>query len=205
MEERRRAAVRRRLASTNRRESFRVGIFSHFSPLFPKARPLPLPGSFTTPLSDGWGLTNGADGSGSLVASDGSDSLHTLDATTLALRSSVRVSDGGTPVRMLNELEMIDDEIWANVWLTECVARIDPATGRVNGWVLFHGLRDALPTGGAPAPEALNGIAWDARRRRLFVTGKYWSRVFQVRLTKMPHNAGELAKARQACNAPRMG
>jgi len=156
--------------------------------------------AFTTPLKDGWGLTNGADAS-ELLATDGSAQLHTLDADTLQLRRSVTVPASGRPVPMLNELELVDGEVWANVWMTDCVARIDPATGRVNGWLLLHGLRQGLQAeGGAHgADDVLNGIAWDAEKRRLFVTGKYWSRLFHIEVSRVADGDAEAQKRQASC------
>ena len=159
-------------------------------------------GGFTTPLPDGWGLTNAPD-AGELLATDGSAQLHTLDAATLQLRRSVTVTDPATgrPVPLLNELELVDGEVFANVWMTDCVARIDPASGRVTGWVLLHGLRQGLQAeGGAHgADDVLNGIAWDAARRRLFVTGKYWSRLFHVELARVDEGDAEAARRLASC------
>jgi len=157
---------------------------------------------FTTPLSDGWGLTTGGQ-PGELLATDGSATLSVLDAATLRLLRSVQVTDGGAPVRQLNELEWVDGEVWANIWLTECIARIDPTTGVVTGWLLMHGLRDSLAEGrpgGLSGVDVLNGVAWDARRRRLFVTGKYWPRLFQVHVRRAETQGAEAAaRARRRC------
>ncbi len=166
------------------------------------ARSLAPQGGFTTPLPDGWGLTNGVD-DGELFATDGSASLHTLDAGTLKLRRSVTVTDPATgrPVPLLNELELVDGEVLANVWMTDCVARIDPASGRVTGWVLLDGLRQGLQAeGGAHgADDVLNGIAWDGERRRLFVTGKYWSRLFHLELRRLEEGDAEAKRKRASC------
>ena len=91
----------------------------------------------------------------------------------------------GAPVENLNELEWVDGEIYANVWLTDRIARIDPASGHVVGWIDLAGLFDisTLPN---PDDDVLNGIAWDAQRKRLFVTGKCWPQLFQIELVKQP-------------------
>lgn len=161
----------------------------------------PGPG-FTTPLRDGWGLTNGPVRS-ELLATDGSATLSVLDTVSLRLLRSVQVTDGGTPVRLLNELEWIDGEVWANIWMTECVARIDPHSGVVTGWLLLQGLRDSLAEGrpgGLAGVDVLNGIAWDAGRRRLFLTGKYWPRLFQVHVRRAEaQGPAAVAQARLAC------
>jgi glutamine cyclotransferase len=124
---------------------------------------------------EGWGLAH--DGK-RLILSDGSDVLRFLNPTTFAEIGRVRVRDGGRPIVNLNELEFVRSEIWANVWHDNRVARIDPASGLVTGWIDFAGL---LPRTLKLDPEAvLNGIAFDVARNRLFVTGKLWPRVFEV-------------------------
>ena len=87
----------------------------------------------------------------------------------------------GRPLTRLNELEYIDGEVWANVWQTSFIVRIDPATGVVTGVIDLTGI---LPDPVAnPSDDVLNGIAWDAANRRLFVTGKNWPKLFEIRLT----------------------
>lgn len=128
---------------------------------------------------EGWGLTH--DGM-RLILSDGSASLRFLDPATFAETGRVAVTLNGRPVRQLNELEWIDGEVWANVWQTDYIVRIDPASGHVVGIIDLSGL---LPAGLVkdPADDVLNGIAWDATNRRLFVTGKNWPSLFEIRLT----------------------
>ncbi len=126
---------------------------------------------------EGWGLT--WDGR-RLIMSDGSATLYFRDPETFAERERIVVTDAGAPVTRLNELEMVGDEIWANVWGSEHIARIDPASGRVTGWIDLKGL---TPTAAPGHPiDVLNGIAWDAAGKRLFVTGKLWPRLFEIRL-----------------------
>jgi glutaminyl-peptide cyclotransferase len=132
---------------------------------------------------EGWGLTY--DGR-NLVMSDGSDGLRILDSATFAERRRVNVTAAGTPVRNLNELESVKGEILANVWQTDYVARIDPASGHVTGWIDLRGLLSPVDRAGT---DVLNGIAYDAAGDRLFVTGKWWPRLFEIRL---------IAKGRQA-------
>jgi glutamine cyclotransferase len=127
---------------------------------------------------EGWGLTH--DGT-SLIMSDGSDVLRVLDPATFEIRRRIRVTASGRPVPQLNELEYVNGEVFANVWQTDRVARIDPKTGHVTGWIDFSGLLTPRERAGT---DVLNGIAYDAARERLFVTGKLWPKLFEVRLTK---------------------
>ena len=130
--------------------------------------------SFT---GEGWGLTH--DGT-RLILSDGSDRLRFLDPATMKEVGAVRVRDGNEPVLALNELEFVRGAVLANVWHTDRIARIDPATGLVTAWIDLHGL---LPQVYQLQGEAvLNGIAYDAAQDRLFVTGKLWAKLFEVRL-----------------------
>ncbi|MCS6910008.1 MAG: glutaminyl-peptide cyclotransferase, partial [Anaerolineales bacterium] len=110
-----------------------------------------------TYITEGWGLTH--DGQ-RLIMSDGTDALHFLDPATLTVTGSLRVRDGETPVPLLNELEYINGWVYANVWKTDRIAKIDPTTGRVAAWLDLAGLRPAETPN---SPEAvLNGIAYDA-------------------------------------------
>ncbi|GBF98197.1 hypothetical protein Rsub_10697 [Raphidocelis subcapitata] len=161
-------------------------------------------GAFKTPLTDGWGLAT--DGQ-LLVASDGSSTLTWLDpAAGFRAVKRVSVRAGERPVEQLNELEMVDGEIWANIWQTECVARICPETGQVTGWLLLNGLRAAAAKSGAPpgarapAPDVLNGIAYDAPRRRLFVTGKDWPRLYELTTKQLPDTPANQNLARGCLN-----
>jgi glutamine cyclotransferase len=124
---------------------------------------------------EGWGLTT--DGT-SLIASDGSDTLRFLDPATLAVRRSVAVRDGSIAVPFLNELEYRDGIVWANVYRSDRIALIDPATGRVRGWLDLARLRSRLGGQG----EVLNGIARDPVSGHMVVTGKLWPRMFAIRL-----------------------
>jgi glutaminyl-peptide cyclotransferase len=125
---------------------------------------------------EGWGLTH--DGT-SLIMSDGTDYLRFLDPSTFQVRRRVRVMAGGSPVRSLNELEFVKGEVLANIWTTDYIARIAPATGRVLGYIDLRGLLSASER---PSDGVLNGIAYDAQRDRLFVTGKLWPKLFEIRL-----------------------
>jgi glutaminyl-peptide cyclotransferase len=124
---------------------------------------------------EGWGLThNGVH----LIMSDGSDRLRLLDPATFAERRRIQVTAEGLPVPNLNELEFVKGEIFANIWQTEMIARIAP-DGRVTGWVDLRGLLSASERAKV---DVLNGIAYDSANDRLFVTGKLWPRLFEIKL-----------------------
>jgi len=126
---------------------------------------------------EGWGITH--DGK-RLIMSDGSATLYFWDPETFQEIGHLDVNDKGTPVQNLNELEFIKGEIYANVWQTERIARISPATGHVIGWIDLTGLLSAAERRGT---DVLNGIAYDVKQGRLFVTGKKWPKLFEIRLT----------------------
>jgi glutamine cyclotransferase len=124
---------------------------------------------------EGWGLTRDREG---FILSDGTEQLRFLHPDTFREVRRVTVTDGGVPVRDLNELEYVRGEVFANVWHTDRTARISPESGRVVGWIDLRGL---MPTAYQLNPEAvLNGIAYDAANNRLFVTGKLWPRLFEI-------------------------
>jgi glutamine cyclotransferase len=127
--------------------------------------------------TEGWGIAY--DGGSQLVMSDGSDALTFLDTKTLAPTKTIRVRDAGRPITQLNELEWIEGEIWANVWMTDRIARISPNTGEVNAWV---DLASLWPIAQRPQPseQVLNGIAYDKATRRIYITGKKWPRLYQI-------------------------
>lgn len=130
---------------------------------------------------EGWGLTQ--DGR-NLILSDGTATLRFLDPGSFREVRRVVVKDDGAPVTELNELESIHGEIYANVWHTDRIARISPATGKVLGWIDLAGI---LPADQHSDPEAvLNGIAYDARHNRLFVTGKLWPELFEIQVMAQP-------------------
>jgi glutamine cyclotransferase len=126
---------------------------------------------------EGWGLAT--DGK-SLILSDGTSQIRFIDPVTFSVTRIITVTMEGRPIAQLNELEYIRGEIFANVWQTDDVIRIDPASGNVRGVIDFSGL--LAPQDRAPDTDVLNGIAYDAKNDRLFVTGKRWPRVFEVRL-----------------------
>jgi glutaminyl-peptide cyclotransferase len=123
---------------------------------------------------EGWGLTQ--DGT-HLIMSDGTSTLRFLDPETLRPVRTLQVKDGNRPVEELNELEVVNGEILANVWRTERIARISPASGQVTGWIDLTGLLDPRDR---PGTDVMNGIAWDAAGKRLFVTGKRWPKLFEI-------------------------
>ncbi|HSH78274.1 MAG TPA: glutaminyl-peptide cyclotransferase, partial [Herpetosiphonaceae bacterium] len=126
---------------------------------------------------EGWGLTH--DGQ-QLIMSDGTATLRFLDPESFAEVGRIEVTDHGQAVHHLNELEYVGGEIYANVWQTDRIARIAPATGNVVGWIDLSGLLQAEDRR-APV-DVLNGIAYDERQDRLFVTGKLWPRLFEIKL-----------------------
>jgi glutamine cyclotransferase len=137
---------------------------------------------------EGWGLTQ--DGK-NLIMSDGTATLRFFDPRTFREVRHIVVEDRGAPVTQLNELEYVHGEIYANVWHTDRIVRISPSTGRVLGWIDLAGL---LPENQRSDPEAvLNGIAWDSAHDRLFVTGKLWPRLFEI---KVVPEAAKLIPAR---------
>jgi len=137
-------------------------------------------GSFRYP-TEGWGLTT--DGT-HLILSDGTATLHFLDPESFETLRSVEVRNARGPVSMLNELEWVEGVILANVWQQDVIVEVDPATGAVRRELDFGPL---VAREGKQGPDAvLNGIAYDPGTRRLFVTGKLWSRVYEVELTGGP-------------------
>ena len=126
---------------------------------------------------EGWGLTQ--DGK-SLILSDGTAELRFLDPQTFREQRRITVKDHGRPVTELNELEFVRGQIYANIWHSDRIARIQPATGKVIGWI---DLKDLLPVSERSNGEAvLNGIAYDAAHDRLFVTGKLWPKLFEIKI-----------------------
>lgn len=130
---------------------------------------------------EGWGITRNER---ELVMSDGSAELRFLDPQTMRELRRVKVTAAGQPVEQLNELEWVEGEVFANVWQTDRIARIDPKTGRVTGWIDLTGL---LPDSQRVNADAvLNGIAYDAKKKRLFVTGKLWPKLYEIQLVGKP-------------------
>jgi glutamine cyclotransferase len=135
-------------------------------------------GEFSYP-GEGWGLT--ADGK-RIIMSDGSAQLRFWDPTTLKETGRITVTEDGRPIDQLNELEWVKGEIFANVWQTERVVRINPSNGKVTGWINLRGL--LTPADYNDLTDVLNGIAYDSKGDRLFVTGKRWPKLFEIKLVK---------------------
>ncbi len=124
---------------------------------------------------EGWGLTT--DGR-SLIAGDGTATVRWIDPSTLRTQRQVTVTNDGVPVTYLNELELLNGVLWANVWQSDRIALINPTNGHVRAWLDLAPLRARLPRPG----EVLNGIARDPETGGVAVTGKYWARMFVIRL-----------------------
>jgi len=131
---------------------------------------------------EGWGLaTNGRE----LFLSDGTPEIRVLDGETFQEKRRIKVHEGSTAVDQLNELEFVEGQVFANLWHSNRVARISPQTGDVVGWIDLTGLLSPMYR---LEPEAvLNGIAYDPIRKRLFVTGKLWPRIFEIKLSPKAH------------------
>ncbi len=127
--------------------------------------------------SEGWGITH--DGI-RLIVSDGTPTLYFWDPVTFEEIGRIEVHDQYGPVSRLNELEYVRGEVFANVWYTDLIARINPHTGRVTGWIDLEGLLESEQ--GVASADILNGIAYDAQNDRLFVTGKRWPKLFEIEL-----------------------
>lgn len=128
---------------------------------------------------EGWGLTT--DGQ-KLYMSNGSEYIYTVDPATFKREKSIAVTAAGEPVNFLNELEWIDGKIWANVYTTDLIVIIEPATGVVEGIVDLTGLLSEAEM--TPKTDVLNGIAWDKTTGRIFVTGKNWPKLFEITLSE---------------------
>jgi len=128
---------------------------------------------------EGWGLTNNGR---EIFMSDGTAELRVIEAGNFKEKRRIKVHDGARPIDQLNELEFVEGEILANVWQTDRIARISPTTGDVLGWIDLSGLLSPVYT--VEPGAVLNGIAYDAAQKRLFVTGKLWPNLFEIRLAR---------------------
>lgn len=126
---------------------------------------------------EGWGLTT--DGA-QLIMSDGTPILRYVNPADFSVTRTVTVTENGTPVSNLNELEWVKGEVWANVWLSDKIARIDPQSGVVLGYINLTGLLPAAVRTGRE--DVMNGVAYDAAGDRIFVTGKRWARLYEISL-----------------------
>ncbi|XP_022923124.1 glutaminyl-peptide cyclotransferase-like [Cucurbita moschata] len=149
---------------------------------------------FTHQMSDGWGLAT--DGK-VLFGSDGTSTLYQIEPETFTVTNKWVVRYQGDEVHNLNELEFVNGEIWANVWMTDCIVRISIRDGSVLGWVLLPTLRRKLLQGGRQI-DVLNGIAWDSGKNRLFVTGKLWPKLFEIRVQPSKEHYG-VGTIKQLC------
>jgi glutaminyl-peptide cyclotransferase len=130
---------------------------------------------------EGWGLTtDGHD----VIMSDGTAQIRVLDGKTLKEKRRFTVRDGDEPIDQLNELEIVEGELFANVWQTDRIARISLKTGKVLGWIDLKGILG--PMHRLESNAVLNGIAYDAVKKRLFVTGKLWPSLFEIKLVRKP-------------------
>jgi glutamine cyclotransferase len=127
---------------------------------------------------EGWGLTH--DGR-ELIMSDGSATIRFRNPETFAVTREIEVRDNGAPVARLNELEYVDGEIWANIWYDDRIVRISPANGVVLGYI---DLSKLYPPTARTSEAVLNGIAYDAAAKRLFVTGKNWPQLYEIAVTR---------------------
>lgn len=130
---------------------------------------------------EGWGITY--DGK-QLIMSDGSDVLTFRDAETFQPVRKINVTLNGRPLDKLNELEWIEGEVWANVWQTDLIVRIDPQTGQVKSFLDLTGILPPKMRSGKE--DVLNGIAYDREKKRIFVSGKLWPRLFEIRVGESP-------------------
>jgi glutamine cyclotransferase len=131
---------------------------------------------------EGWGLASDSE---HLYMSDGSNAIRVLDPKTLEEVCRIQVTAEGKPLVRLNELEIVDGQIYANVWGEDVIARIDPKTGNVVGWIDLTGLLPPAQRGTDSVDAVLNGIAYDGKHHRLFVTGKLWPKLFEIELVQI--------------------
>jgi glutamine cyclotransferase len=134
---------------------------------------------------EGWGITHDEE---YLIISDGSPVLHFVDPLTLKEIKQVKVHDQQTLVYRINELEYIKGKIFANIWQTDLIAIISPESGEVFAWVDLSDILENVHIKANQPIDVLNGIAYDSLNERLFVTGKWWPVVFQIKITEKPEN-----------------
>ncbi|KAM7272414.1 hypothetical protein ACFE04_027077 [Oxalis oulophora] len=144
--------------------------------------------NFTNQMQDGWGLAT--DGK-VLFGSDGTSTLYQIDPATMKVIRNHIVRYNDREVHYINELEYVDGEVWANIWQTDCIARIAPRNGMILGWILLLELRKGLIAAGHRGIDVLNGIAFDEDNHRIFVTGKWWPRLYEIKLHRMKKQQGK--------------
>lgn len=149
---------------------------------------------FDHQMTDGWGLAT--DGK-IFFGSDGTSTLYQMDPQTMKVIKKHTIKYGGVEVIYLNELEYVNGEVWANVWQTDCIARISPADGTLIGWIILSSLREGLIAAGEEDIDVLNGIAWDAQGNRIFVTGKLWPKLYEIKVR--PSNDQSHEGIKQLC------
>jgi len=137
--------------------------------------------TWTYKSPEGWGLTN--DGT-SLIMSDGTENLTFIDPQTFKVIKRIQACSNETVIKNLNELEYINGEIWANIWMTDIIVRINPNSGKVKGEIDLSGLLGNYFASRNPEEDVLNGIAYDPVKNRIFVTGKLWPKLFEIDIVK---------------------
>ncbi|KAH6835047.1 glutaminyl cyclase [Perilla frutescens var. hirtella] len=137
---------------------------------------------FTNQMQDGWGLAT--DGK-IIFGSDGTSTLYQIDPQTMKVVRKHTVKYKGDEVHNLNELEYVAGEVWANVWQTDCIARLSGKDGAVLGWIYLPNLREGLISSGNKNIDVLNGIAWDQKQNRIFLTGKLWPKLYEIKLQRL--------------------
>ena len=154
---------------------------------------------FSTSLGDGWGVTN-SNLKNTIIISNGTEHLTVFDVKERRVLRSVKVMDGGIRQKFINELEKVGTEIWANILERECIARIDENTGEILGWIDFTGLKNEPGNDGFG--DVMNGIAYDDTHNRIYVTGKLWKSVFEVKIRKLEGKSADvLPITRMRCRA----
>jgi glutaminyl-peptide cyclotransferase len=130
---------------------------------------------------EGWGLTN--DGH-SLIMSDGTENLYYINPATFQEERKIQISNEHSIVKNINELEYIKGEIWANIWTTDNIIIIDPKTGKINGEINLSGLSGTILQSQKEQIDVLNGIAWNPVTDKIYVTGKLWPKIFEIKLIR---------------------
>ena len=146
---------------------------------------------FTHQMKDDWGL---ATGENVLFGSDETSTLYLINRQNSKVIGKHIVTYNGHEVHNLNELEYIHGEVWANVWLIDCIARISPKDGTLLGWILLQNLRENLVQSGNNGTDVLNGIAWDSAKKCILVTGKHWPKLYEIKLHQVKKKNKEKKK-----------